>query len=92
MVNHNDEFITACQRAESVLANKPRAIAAKYDRQIERIVIDLSSGLTISFKPSAVQGLEEAKPETPIRNRHYTFWIRTTFSNSRRRYLLTCNS
>lgn len=63
MVNHNDEFTTACQRAKSLLTKKPTAIAAKYDRQIERIVIDLSSSLTISFKPGDIQVLEGAKPE-----------------------------
>jgi len=34
----------------------------RYDRKSERIVIDLSSRLTMSFSPSDVQGLENAKP------------------------------
>lgn len=41
----------------------PTAITARYDRRIGRLVIDLSTGLSIAFKPRDAQGLEEAKPE-----------------------------
>jgi hypothetical protein len=39
------------------------ATAARYDRRIGRLVIDLSSGLSIAFRPQDAQGLEGAKPE-----------------------------
>ncbi|MGA7644137.1 MAG: DUF2442 domain-containing protein [Syntrophobacteraceae bacterium] len=63
MVEPKDEIDAANERAASRLAKTPTAIAARYDRRIGRLVIDLSSGLSISFKPHDAQGLEEAKPE-----------------------------
>jgi hypothetical protein len=39
-----------------------RAVAARYDRRIGRVVIRLSSGLEIAFPPHDAQGLETAKP------------------------------
>jgi len=63
MVEPKDEIDVANERAASRLANTPTAIAARYDRRTGRLVIDLSSGLSISFKPHDAQGLEEAKPE-----------------------------
>lgn len=39
-----------------------KAISARHDRKSGRIVIDLSSKLTLSFSPDDVQGLENAKP------------------------------
>jgi hypothetical protein len=63
MVNRNDEFEAANRRAAAVLAKTPTAVAARYDRRTGRVVIDLSSRLTVSFKPQDAQGLAEAKPE-----------------------------
>jgi hypothetical protein len=62
MIEPKDEIDAANERAASRLAKTPTAIAARYDRRIGRLVIDLSSGLSISFKPRDAQGLEEAKP------------------------------
>jgi antitoxin ParD1/3/4 len=36
-------------RGRDALANEPRAIAARYDREAERIVVDLASGATFAF-------------------------------------------
>jgi hypothetical protein len=36
----------------------PTATAARYDRRIGRLVIDLSTGVSIAFKPHDAQGLE----------------------------------
>ena len=58
-----DEFSAAEERAAARLANAPTAVAARYDRRIGRLVIELSSGLEIAFKPHDAQGLEHAKPE-----------------------------
>ncbi len=63
MVCPKDEIDAANERAAERLAKSPTAIAARYDRRIGRLVIDLSSGLSIAFKPHDAQGLEESKPE-----------------------------
>ena len=60
MATHKDEFEAANQRASALLARAPKAIAARYDRRDGRIVIDLSSGILIAFKPQDAQGLEHA--------------------------------
>jgi len=57
-----EEFEAANLRAATVLAKTPTAVAARYDRRADRVVIDLSSHLTISFKPQDAQGLEQGKP------------------------------
>ncbi|KAF0101588.1 MAG: hypothetical protein FD187_1860 [bacterium] len=38
------------------------ATSARYDRRIGRVVIALSSGLEIAFRPHDAQGLERARP------------------------------
>jgi hypothetical protein len=52
----------ANQRAKDLQARIPRAVSAEYDRKSRRIVIHLSSRLTVSFSPADVQGLEGARP------------------------------
>jgi hypothetical protein len=49
-------------RAQHVLSSTPKAVAARYDRANDRIVIHLSSRLEVSFSPRDVQGLEQARP------------------------------
>jgi hypothetical protein len=39
-----------------------KAVSARYDRKSGRIVVDLSSRLSVSFSPRDAQGLERAKP------------------------------
>ena len=46
-----------------MLAKTPKAVSARYDRRIGRVVIELSTGLAVSFKPHDAQGLEHAKPD-----------------------------
>ena len=58
-----DEIEAANERAAEQLAKTPIAVAARYDRRIGRLVIDLSTGLSIAFKPRDAQGLEAAKPQ-----------------------------
>ncbi len=58
-----DEIKAANERAKAQLEKGPTAIAAHFDSSIGRLVIDLSTGLSIMFEPQAAQGLEEAKPE-----------------------------
>jgi hypothetical protein len=57
------EFEAANERGSARLAKAPTVIAARYDRRIGRVVVDLSSGLSIAFKAHDAQGLEDARPE-----------------------------
>jgi hypothetical protein len=63
MAIDKEAFAAATTRATARLAKTPTALSARYDRRIGRVVIALSSGLEIAFKPRNVQGLEQAKPE-----------------------------
>lgn len=62
MVTDN-EFKIANESARKQQSNAPRAISAKYDRHLRRIVIHLSSNLGIFFFPRDAEGLEGATPE-----------------------------
>lgn len=61
MASH-DNFEIAKQRGKTLQSSLPKAISVRYDRKSGRIVVDLSSKLTLSFSPIDVQGLEHAKP------------------------------
>lgn len=61
MAVHKDEFEAANAKGAARLAKTPTALSARYDRRIGRVVIGLSSGLEIAFKPHDAQGLEGAK-------------------------------
>jgi len=63
MVRLRDEIGTANVRAAARLFRTPTATAAHYDRPSGNVVIDLSTGLSIAFRPQDAQGLERAKPE-----------------------------
>lgn len=56
------EFEPAGTRAAACLRHHAHAVKAYYDRKRERIVIDLSTGLEVAFRPRSAQGLERAKP------------------------------
>ncbi|MEC3910200.1 DUF2442 domain-containing protein [Sphingobium sp. CR2-8] len=57
------QFDEAVQRGAHDLAIRPRARAARYDRAIGHIVIDLVSGATFSFPANLAQGLEQASAD-----------------------------
>jgi hypothetical protein len=57
-----DEFTRATKRARDLKARVPHAVSAHYDRKTGRIVIQLSSRLTVSFLPGDAEGLEDARP------------------------------
>jgi hypothetical protein len=42
--------------------NSARAVAARFDKKEEKVVVELSTGLTISFHAQDAQGLEDARP------------------------------
>ena len=58
----NDNLALANQRAKELSDALPKAVSARYDRKNGRIVVDLSSRLSVSFSPRDAQGLERAKP------------------------------
>ena len=59
MVRH-DEFTAATRRAAERRATEPTAVAARYDRRRDRIVVSLNTGLELAFPPHIAQGLEKA--------------------------------
>jgi hypothetical protein len=63
MGNRNEEFEAANRHAAERLRKTPIATAVRYDRRIGRVVIDLSSGIEIAFRPHDAQGLERAKAD-----------------------------
>ena len=54
------QFERANTRAVGQLAASPHAVAVSYDSRHDRVVIELSSRLHISFSPRDAQGLEHA--------------------------------
>jgi hypothetical protein len=62
MTDHN-EFEAANARATAQLEKTPTAVAARHDKRLGTVVIELSTGLSIMFKPHDAQGLENARPE-----------------------------
>lgn len=59
-----DDMIARAQEAGAkAAATEPRAVAARYDRESDRIVVILQNGWEFGFKPWLAQGLEDATPE-----------------------------
>ncbi|PRD64305.1 DUF2442 domain-containing protein [Malikia granosa] len=54
------DFEAAARRGAQHLKKGPVAVAARYDQQAGRVVIELDSGLEIAFRPQHAQGLENA--------------------------------
>jgi hypothetical protein len=53
----------AIERGRHALETEPRAAAARYDRKLDRVVVDLTNGCTFAFPPRLAQGLESATDE-----------------------------
>ena len=62
MAIDQDTLKAADTRAAARKAAGPTAVSARYDRRVGRVVVALSSGLEIAFKPHDAQGLESARP------------------------------
>ncbi len=60
---NKDEFEAANRRAAAKLRKVPCATSAQYEYKRDRLVIALSTGIEIAFRPRAAQGLERAKPD-----------------------------
>ncbi len=61
-MEQRNEFEQASVRGRVLRTARPRAMSARYDRRIGRIVIHLSTGLDLAFSPRDAQGLEDASP------------------------------
>ena len=53
----------ARQRGREERLREPRAKAARYDRKLDRVVVDLTNGCMFAFPPHLAQGLEAGTPE-----------------------------
>jgi hypothetical protein len=58
----SDNFELAQRRAGELRTAFPHAVSAHYDRANSRVVVELSSKLTLSFSPRDAEGLEHARP------------------------------
>jgi len=50
----------ALARGQAAASSEPRAASARYDRRLDRIVVELTNGCTFAFPPRLAQGLEDA--------------------------------
>jgi hypothetical protein len=53
----------AVERGKLAIETEPRAASARYDRKLDRVVVDLTNGCTFAFPPRLAQGLEAATDE-----------------------------
>jgi len=61
-MEQHDQFESANRKGRELQATLPRALSARYDRRIGRVVIHLSTGLEVAFSPHDAQGLQAATP------------------------------
>ena len=57
-----DPFEQANRKGSELRATLPRAVSARYDRRMGRVVIRLSTNLDIAFSPLDAEELEHATP------------------------------
>ena len=62
MTYTREEIEAANRRAKARLAGTPTATAAWYGDRYGRVLVELSNGMTIGFRPRDAQGFEHAKP------------------------------
>ncbi len=58
----DEQIDQANRRAQEMRASHPRALKARYDSSLGKIVIRLSSRLDVAFSPRDAEGLEGATP------------------------------
>ena len=56
----NAQIDAALARGKIARAGEPRAKTVRYDRKLDRIVVELTNGCTFTFPPRLAQGLEAA--------------------------------
>jgi hypothetical protein len=54
------EIAAALGRGRAARLHEPRAAAARYDRQGDQVIVELTNGCTFTFPPGLAQGLETA--------------------------------
>ena len=57
------EIDAAAQRGAIIRESEPRAKAARFDRQLGRVIVDLTNGCAFAFPPRLAQGLENASDD-----------------------------
>src|SRR4051794_4249718 len=57
------DVATANARGRKRLRTTPHAVAVRYDKDRDRIVVELGPGAELAFSPRDAQGLEAATPE-----------------------------
>lgn len=57
------EIDAALERGARIATTEPRAASARYDRSVERVVVDLTNGCVFGFPPRLAQGLEKASED-----------------------------
>lgn len=62
-MGQTDKFELANRKAKVLREVSPRAVRARYDRRIGRVVITLNTNLDVAFAPRDAQGLEHASPD-----------------------------
>jgi len=60
-INDSDR-LAAETKLQTQLKGVPKAIHARYDRRVSRVIIGLDNGLELAFPPRLAQGLEHATP------------------------------
>jgi hypothetical protein len=56
---------TALAHGEVACLAEPRAASARYDRQLDRVIVDLTNVCIFAFPPRLAQGLETATEDEP---------------------------
>lgn len=57
------QFKAATRRAAEADQVEPRAIRARFDKKTSRIVLELTTGVVVTFPPALLQGLGNASQE-----------------------------
>ena len=60
-INDSDR-LAAETKLQTQLKGVPKAIHARYDRRVSRVIVGLDNGLELAFPPRLAQGLEHATP------------------------------
>ena len=61
MITDSDR-LAAEANLQTELKSYPKAVRARYDRRMSRVIIALDNGLELAFAPRLAQGLEHATP------------------------------
>jgi hypothetical protein len=57
------EIDKALERGQAARSVEPRAATARYDRQVRRVIVELTNGCSFAFPPGLAQGLESASDD-----------------------------